>query len=85
MLFLNSSSPINHTDPFQGVEQLLPNIMSSENLTESTINDLMLNNSLKSLQVQDEESSESGVSTMGSSNSPIHVSVLNAVMLKLKS
>ena len=84
MLYLNSSSPINHTDPFQDVEQLLPNIMSSENLTESTINDLTLNNILKSLKVQDEESSESGVSTMGSSSSPIHVSVLNAVMLKLK-
>lgn len=80
MLFLNSSSPINHTDPFQGVEQLLPNIMSSENLTESTINDLMLNNSLKSLHVQDEESSESGVSTMGSSNSPIHDNFSDSLM-----
>ena len=85
MLFLNSSSPINHTDPFQDVEQLLPNIMSNENLTEYNFSESALNNSLKSMQVLDEESSESGVSTMGSSSSPIHVSVLNAVMLKLKS
>lgn len=74
LLFLNDSSPMNQTESLKEVEELLPDIINTENLTDYNITEMALNDGLRSMHMLDEESSESGVS-MGSSGSPVHVNI----------
>ncbi|VDH89999.1 nuclear factor erythroid 2-related factor 1/3 [Mytilus galloprovincialis] len=79
LLFLNDSSPMNQTESLKEVEELLPDIINTENLTDYNITEMALNDGLRSMHMLDEESSESGVS-MGSSGSPVHDNFSDSVM-----
>lgn len=79
LLFLNNSSPINQSESLEDVEQLLPDIISNSDLTDYNISEMALNDGLRSMQMLDEDSSESGVS-MGSSNSPVYDNFSDSVM-----
>lgn len=73
LLFLNDSSPINQSDSMKAVEELLPDIINNEDLNDYNFSALAITDGPRSMNILEDESSESGVS-MGSSGSPPHVS-----------
>ncbi|XP_064594789.1 nuclear factor erythroid 2-related factor 2-like isoform X2 [Liolophura sinensis] len=73
VLFPNMTTPMNQTDPLDGVEDLLPDLLADSELDNITldVDDMELTDSLQCLQMADETSSDSAVSSMGSMASPI--------------